>query len=277
MNYKLSIVLFALLLLTSCNNSNTTSLDELNLKGRVLSVKAISYEAESKFGEIVKGDIDFSGNSLFSFNEAGMIIDKSFYDWDGDLDRKEISVYDEKGRISEVNEYDEDGDLYAKTVFEFVDDIIVSQIRYDVDGEVEFHIKYENDGRNIIRGEYIVSEYNKGDYWENKLNGSKLVESISYDNKGGKGSTSTYNTNTKLVKVELPDYSIEVSYNETGDVDKTLNARFTEHSFSIHEEGSVYYYEYEYDSNNNWVKRITYKGEHKKPELITERIIKYYN
>lgn len=263
-------------LLSCANSGKLTSLDEFNLKGNVSSIKVITYEAESKFGEIVKGDIDYSGNYQYEFNDNKMTTVKTTFDRRGNIDGKDIYAYNNNNGLTTVSTYDSDGDLDGKIIFEYIDNILVSQNFYDADGELENKIEFENNGKNITKGKYVKSE-NDFSYWTNTWNGDILVESIGYNKDGGIESKSTYTRDGKLSKISLDSFEISLKYNDSKDIISYINAEPSDITSFFYNEGKTYYCEYEYDSHDNWVKRTSYLGETRIPDKIVERNIVYFN
>ena len=86
------------LLIISCNDNKTTDLDFNQLNGNVASVKISTYEADSKFGEIVKGDLEYNGVSIIEFNESGYITSTSVFERNGELYSKSKYFYKEEGQ-----------------------------------------------------------------------------------------------------------------------------------------------------------------------------------
>ncbi len=119
---SLSIVVLALLTIASCSVSQNkerkkTDLDEMDLKGKVKSVKESEYKAVNKFGEIEKGEVQ--REPVYLFNTEGNITELAEYNSDGSLDKKWIYKYDDKGNKVERAWYESDGSLNQKYTYEY--------------------------------------------------------------------------------------------------------------------------------------------------------------
>ena len=136
-------------IVTSCGKIQAQAVNDLkiaNLRGSVQSVREITYRAENKFGEFIKGerqggrDGKFDDkpwselplsyplnsaaiypfeNSLLNFDKNGRITDILIYDEYNQIKSKYIYKYDAKGRKLERAEYDETGKLQNKFVFDY--------------------------------------------------------------------------------------------------------------------------------------------------------------
>jgi len=85
------------MLLNSCSSQkDETDWAKYNLSGKLKSIIENSYEAEEKFGEIVKGESGspYWENGQITFNENGNIIESNTYDSDGSLGREVTYEYD---------------------------------------------------------------------------------------------------------------------------------------------------------------------------------------
>ena len=79
-------LIISLLLFIGCSkDKNQNYLSENNLKGNVHTIKIFKYEVIEKFGEILKGDLYYSGNQSQEINKKGLIIEKNHFDSDGSL------------------------------------------------------------------------------------------------------------------------------------------------------------------------------------------------
>ena len=113
---RIILVAVAIVSLVACNQTKKeekkTDLKEANLKGKVKSVREITYNAVEKFGEIEKGDR--SSGIVTIYNEQGNEIEVNRYNSDDSLDWKFTYKYDDKGNQIEVNRYKSDGSLDCK-------------------------------------------------------------------------------------------------------------------------------------------------------------------
>lgn len=96
------------------SQENQTDLQELNLKGKVKSVRSVDYEAVEVSGEVVKGRI--VEDNFFAYNEAGNVVEKTKYYADGTPYEKFIVTYDSEGRVVEGSMYNSEGKIDFKKV-----------------------------------------------------------------------------------------------------------------------------------------------------------------
>lgn len=267
------------LLIISCNDNKTTDLDVNQLNGNVASVKISTYEADSKFGEIVKGDLEYNGVSIIEFNESGYITSTSVFESNGELYSKSKYFYKEE-KLDYVVGYNAEGDLEFKTVHNWDNNELLSVIHYDKDGKeiCRDTYEYENEKQKSYSFYYEDELETKGIV--TKYHGKICLESIEYDKNGKeKGKKINEWKNGKIVKTEYISYkesscsSYSISYNENGYTKKSENCYIL--SNTIHLNDGTYYYEYEFDDKDNWIKCIIFKGDSKKPYLLIEREIYY--
>lgn len=264
------------IVLVGCNNT-TTDWDNYQLKGNVEFVKLSFYDADSKFGEIVKGDLDYLGITTIEFNESGYITSTSEYYEDGDLYSKDIYSY-KNDKLDNVIKYDSKGDLSYKTIYNWDADNLQSVIHYNEDGEETFKSISEYENGNLKSYSY----YRNGELVSKEIitknNGDYVLESVSYD-KDGKEIGTIINEwkNKQIVKrrfISDEENSYSIFHNEKGLAIKSENCYVTQNAIYTSEEG-IYYYEYEFDDNDNWIKCIVYKGKIKEPYKLIEREIRY--
>lgn len=276
-------ILFLLaILFASCSNNKTTDLNVYQLEGNVASLKVSSYKAVSKFGEIVKGELDNSELELIiiEFNELGNVASYSYYDESGGLEFKEIYSYN-NDKLDNIALYESDGRLFRKTFLTWDNDCLLKDIAYFYysDGQEEaFRNLYEyenNKMKSVISYNYGEFEFkNIYEYNDDGL----LTGIISYDKDGAETSNISYVLKRKqIVKYErvhnnrhslvLYEDKLPIKSENCYQIMNTIN--------TINSENVIYYYEYEFDNKGNWIKCTTYKGEAKQPYQIIEREITY--
>ena len=247
----------------------------------VKSVKVTTYEAESKFGEIVKGDLDWEGHYLAIFNSIGNLESISSFDDDGELTGVGKYKYDKDNKVIETTFYDEDGNIVYKVTYTYINDHIESFIRksYWNDKEEIYEYKHKWDGEQLLETMQIsngelssMTKYKKID--------KNSSEWITYDKDGKEISRGddTVDDCGRLVGRNEGDLCIEVKWNSKNLPTYLKNAHLSNNTtiswYSTGEE-NTYYVEYEYDKKGNWIRQIIYEGEIKKPLTISERIITY--
>jgi len=240
-------------------------LKKMNLKGDVESVRDTVYKVVDNFGKIKKGEIDLNSHENVSivFNKFGNMIEKKSdfdvvniflrrYDEDdsndgdfGEYLSKKIYIYNEKGDEIEQNWYYE-GNLSSKQINKYNDKGMISESSiYKSDGTFvkKETYKYDNLGNRIEMKWY----FQNGNLF--------LTYTYKYDTSGNKiewysdGEKQTY-------KYDEEGNNVEIFHTHSG------------------KEPFATTFEYEFDSLNNWIKRIEYKN--RIPQFIVVRTIKYF-
>lgn len=282
---SINILLLAIcptLLLSSCKNNRTYDYEFLGLNRIVKSVKVTTYKAESKFGEVVKGDLYWDGHYLAIFNSIGNLESISSFDDNGELTRVEKYKYDKDNKIIEVSSYDKDGDIGNKLTYTYINDQIESftQKSYWNDTENINEYKYKWDGEQLLE-RMRISNGELSTITKYKRNGKDGSEWITYDQDGKEISRGdeTYNDYGRLVSRNEGELHIEIKWNDKKLPIFLKNAHLSNNTiiswFVDGVKDTYYYVEYEYDKKGNWINQIIYEGESKKPLTISERIITY--
>lgn len=280
---KVFLGILALLLCASCSNSKN-SLYYANLKGKVKTLKTVTYEAQYKFGEVEKGEIVTypPDHPLKYYQNIGVFIDR----------------YNKRGNLEHSERFDTDMRLESKTEYFWESGWMMGYKTLYVDGSIdewsckrdkkygqiieetcssEWHdyktvctIREDDDEMtdwvrdNEYHDEFLKGrpQQEKGSYRTIRKNG-EVYQKIIYNEAGEETSTVTYGERERIETVQNDDgSSVTFEYNDLGDVVKMVDS------------GEEYAFEYEYDKHDNWIKRITYKGD--TPLYIEEREIEYY-
>ena len=278
---KILLMTLCSFVVLSCAKNKTYSYQKYGLDCPVKSIKVTTYEASSKFGEVVKGDLKWNGHYLAEFNSIGNIITLTEYDNDGNLNRVANYKYNEDDNLTNISEYDEDGKLQFNTSFEYKGILLVKVTTTFKDTTEEVYVnEIFHDGETIIKesthhnGELrSVVKYNKND--------KTGAEWVCYDKDGNEQSrgSSILNEDGKVTRCNLNDKDYyEVTWNEKGLPIYLKNAELYNSSYVSsynYCDGSIFYIEYEYDNKGNWIKQTLFEGELKKPVTISERVIVY--
>lgn len=278
---KIILMTLCSLVVLSCAKNKRYSYQEYGLDCPVKSIKVTTYEASSKFGEVVKGDLKWNGHYLAEFNSVGNIITLTEYDNDGNLNSVTKCKYNEDDNVTDVSEYDEDGKLEYNQSYEYKGILLVKFTRTFKDTTEEVYVnEFFRDGETIIKetthhnGELrSVVKYNKHD--------KTGTEWVRYDKDGKEQSrgSSILNEDGKVTRCNLNDKDYyEVTWNEKGLPVYLKNAELYNSSYVSsynYCDGSIFYIEYEYDNKGNWIKQTLFEGELKKPVTISERVIVY--
>ena len=193
-------------------------------------------------------------NKIFErFDNLGNIVEMRMYVRDTVLVQKNETIYNNNGRRTREDFYGRKDSLRESLTFDYdsVENIEIATIHWKAVKPYTQHItKYDKQG-NILEVQY----YQK--------NGSKSFFRIEFKR------------NDLLQIVERNDYRsdtieswVHYNYNDNNLVSEELN----------HDGPSgktnKYTYQYEYDSNKNWIKKITLTDD--KDPKITTRKIEYY-
>lgn len=280
MKRSLLLVLSIGLFLASCGGGGTKN-DPWGLNCPVKSIKVTTYNAKSKFGEVVKDKIAIGNNYIATFNASGDAETISYFDNEGELLSMSKYKYNSDGRLMELSSYDQEGDLDYQHIYEYEGERVIKYVsKYYWDDTTDIY-----EVTNEWNGEYLISvkstrngelqsvaKYSKWD-----KSGAEWIE---YDGNGDEkgrgeivydenGYIKKYNTQTSNVEIERNDKNLPVYIKGARPDSGTgfiLSEEYKENTF---------YIEYEYDERGNWIKQTIYEGEIKMPKTISEREITY--
>lgn len=287
------IVLLTVLFMFSldgCSESPATSisdtmndLQKYNIKGNVSEIQTITYEPIDSANRIVAGEEDKYGeNSLIKFNEHGYkyIIDRKYR-------TRSFFLYDEENKLTlqaDVS-WDEKKNKYvidSESKFKYANGFLCVNNYIDYrDGKNRITV-YCNDGRQITNSimyeEGVILSETEYVYEE----GEKKEEIIYcyLDSRNGSIDTLTFHHfyhNGFVYKVETSNSISERIRNENNDIVETIHGKIANMDFVLNIPGN-FEYSYEYDEQNNWIKRIEWRKEEDgtfTPCAITIRKITY--
>ena len=268
----------------ACSDKPENDLSNFNLKGKVKSFSQESYEVKVRKENIIKGrkidgfnepDAPFSPSSFrihFKFDENGNTIETNNVNSKGKLHDKSIYKYNDKGNLFEsstlykenettkqIYNYNTKGKLIGINYFRNEKFFMEDYYQYDDKGNLidysswtvdpkklqwQTHFKYNEQG-NLIEKEHNRSE------------NDSYVETFKYDDRGNiiikKGGL---DEKTTYVYDEKNNVIQKTYYNEKDEIQRSLN------------------FEYEYDNNDNWTKRVAFILD--KPGAISIREYEYY-
>ena len=304
----LAVMLFVASFAMSCGSSaenkkdkKKLSYEQYELNRPVKSIDVRTYEASSKFGEVIKGDPTY-GNYLAEFDKAGNLIRKTEYFSDGDVYLVHMYKYDEQNNQIEEMSYSWEGELTALLKYEYNDaGKMVKYFRYDEDGNVDFFGENEYEDEYLVRSRSVRYDEDGAtdeEEWVFNRDGKMLLESSWYMNgklvNVYKFSKFEENCVVEGVEYDADGVKLKEFYEESDEhgVKLIKSHDFTDGSeseyrvkrndrghivyiYDSQEEHKETYYEYEYDSKGNWTKQVKLEGVMKKPVEIIEREIKY--
>lgn len=255
------------------DHKNFSDLEKRNLKGEIKSVTSSHYDIIDKFGEISKGakncgqkilfNVDGTLNKIIEYNSKGEI---------NNIDKHEY----ENGEIRFISHYKGNGDFLAKTSYVREGNNIREQ-RYLFNGKLNpqwFLRTYDRNG-NMTR-----------QVWKNHENENETSEDcFEYDEfnrikKSGSNSNSyLYISSYENDSTKIPN-KVETIDIKSGKTDELINIEldYFGNIISVSKDNKIVEtYDYVYDENENWIKRIYYETEAIIPQEIIERDIEYLN
>lgn len=285
---KIKFLFLALLTfaICSCSSSVESDMSKHDLKGNVKSVQYKIYEAALTDGEIIKGNEINNKNVKISFNGNSAFEKVTVYNTDGVVTSDKAYTYNGDGTLAYIVEYrymngvEIDNTL---TKYEYKEGKIDKvSVKIFKTGELLSFKKYNYTGEQISK----IETYDNADNW---------MESIEYKAYDGDKATETIYSNNAYEIISKITYEKGLWVNmliDRTDEDGTNKLTVKRNkdglpieshrcSFEIGEEynfsDTQILYDYEFDSNGNWIKRVSYKGSMDRPSTITEREIIYYN
>ncbi len=288
--------------------SQKNDIEEMNLKGKVKSLKKITYEVINKNNEIHKGEISKNPSShlYHVFNKDGfntevynydtsnseLIFDTKntfVYDYENRLKKKSTSldgnlfseknyIYDGRGNLTEMTEYNSLGKLLRTNKYIYDDKgNKINEIDFRPDGSLQYKsiYKYDDQG-NKIEWSWYDSDLNLIYKWKYKYNDKGyFIWSKRYYSNGKSDLKTTYKRNSNGIMIEWKNFQNGVligKENYKDDERGNLIEQIISEQFGL--DKKIITCKYTYDKNNNWIKRINSLD--KKPMSITERTIEYY-
>jgi len=271
------IVAFSLLL-CGCGSQKKTDLEKLSVRGKVKQIIELQYLAKEKFGKVEKGDSyrEEGWDEAMEFNEEGYFTKKTSFDMYGREVGYSDYTYNEQGQLLEIRNYDAEGGFSDKNVY-----------RYDEKKRVVEIINFGNSDRlNFSQ----VLEYNDKE---------RQVTSSHYDARGKLLDKTIYLMENEY-PVETKEYNTDnvlcnhrkEKYNKSGQQEELTvyvprpmqilfeydkKGNLVSRTGTDGEDGEAFSpvrYEYEFDEQGNWTKKIEYIGG--KPSILVERQIDYY-
>lgn len=293
MKHSTPIVLLVLsfLFIIGCSTQTYTDTQMYAYKGfglncNVKSVKVLTYDAKYKFGEITKMELsEASSENLYCVDNY-------------------IAEFGDNGICKTITRFEIDGEIEEKEIIKVKDDLVTEITVFDSDGDISNTLSFTWDEGNIStvsiadhRGviyQRIEDNYNDGlvseqrYYWDDTLKkvtkytwDGTVCNFVEYDGNGDESNRgySSYSKEKRWLGTKSQNQNVEVTYNSKGLPETCHNAIYDSSSdsfrFNDSDKDLFVTYEYEYDSKGNWIKRIMFLGEGKRPYQISEREITY--
>jgi len=274
---------------------------ELNLKGKVKSIREDEYDATKK-GDIYEKAPDqkysSSDHKLITFSETGDEMSSTSFKKDGSVDYSTEFSYFKPGMVSQQLIFDGKHKLESKYTYEYdVKDYLVTETKFDNNGKMLYQDKYfytfpsNNsyekqffDTNGKLNPEKLTYTYNNdtllseernlasdgANTWYHMYlydNAQHVIKQTIYSSKAKKGE------DVKVMGYEVSNI-ITFEYDANGNMTKMNQETIYNGKSSFQEEK----HEYTYDSKGNWIKKIssgTTLMLEDTPKVI-ERQIKYF-
>ncbi len=226
------------------NHKNIIEVKYFNPKGKLLFKREYIYNDKEMLIEISRHAFipslkDRERHVIYKYCENGLLAEIDYYDRRGSLKQKTINKYDEKRRKIESFEYSSYGSLRYSITYEYDEfDNMVQTNRYKHYGsfnDTQKTYTYDNNGNLIEESKYELYQKSTGPF--SSINRLSRIMNYIYDENG------------RLIR-------------------KTFNK--LDGGFL-----ASYAYEYDYDKQGNWIKRIQF--ENGVPRYILIREIEYYD
>ncbi len=272
---------FFLLFLSGCAAKKKTDLQNLSLHGKVKQMIELQYLAVEKFGKAEKGDLyrEDGWDLIMNFNEDGYYSKIEYLDSYGNEVGYTDYLYNSDNELFTEQNYDAAGGFSDKKVFSYDDKKRVTQIVgfNNADGLSGSILIEYNEKENLI----VEASYN----FRGKLLGKEVRK---VDKNGFPVETKIYNGEEKLINYRKEKFDKNGSREELsvlspdGEVLMRVFFKYDKNENLISQEGTdeageaflPIRYEYEFDKQGNWTKRVEYVGD--KPTSLLERQFEYY-
>jgi len=229
------------LTISSCANDKSDNYQsDNNLKGKVKSIKTLTYHANYKFGEIKKGNrgskAPDGNDDYLIFNGKGKEVECREYDSYGSLKTKTLYEYDDKGNRIELNEYTSNGLLERKVKY-----------KYDDKGNNTEVIVYDSDGNFKLRLTNKYNEQLKTEYCEYDSLGKLCFKTtMKYDDKGNMIEHGQYRSDIDSYSKSFTEYEFDKNGNKV--VEKNIDS----------DGENISRQTFEYDKKGNLIERKIY-------------------
>lgn len=291
--FLVGAMLFLSLGCTTQSNHSLTKItadyQKYGLSKTVKSVKVLSYSVIEKFGDYEKGELLDNENYILYFDESGNLSESSSFSKTGKLTFKTVYKYRDGISIGSIN-YSSNGEISTEIQTEYDGDILLSRTiidpdahelkKYGIDNPTNQKFDFSNDGKRIT-GFVRTDDGVKKEQYIYKWNGN-TVDITSHDLNGtptGHHRTEEYDDLNRQIKLIYENgITCEVKYNDKGLPVYLKNAHITKGTVIFdpyNKTEKISHLTYKYDKKGNWIERVEYDGEIKKPISISEQTIKY--
>lgn len=253
------IVLFSILSIACDSEKRENDLTRENLKGKVKSVKEISYYTEEKFGDPIKSE-KYNQAELY-FNEQGYFTEKNKH-FKTETQSKETFKYNNQGNIIEKKEFFNSSWLNSTRITTYT---------YQYDDKENLIEEKENDENEKLKSRKVFKYDKKNNKTQYEWYGSdeNLWEKYTYkyDERGNQIELNEFSADNILMRKYIYKYDekgnqIEESkYNSDGKLEEKFIFKYDNNNNKIEEKL--------YDSDGKLEKKVVYS--YNKGNLIEEK------
>ena len=249
--------------------------DHLFTDNKIRYTEILKYDENGECIETISYDakgISF-GKNVYRY-ENDNCVESLSYNSDGNLSRRFISTYDERGNWVEEGDYNGDGSLNERCIYFYDEnDFHIGTNRHDsLDCLFEKGIYKLDERGNCIEANFYDGDGNfshKGTYKYDDNN--RCIEDNHYGADGELGYTLVYGYDDKGRKIKDSRYDGLITLFKYDDKGNRVEARNYGPSGTP---GKETVYRYKFDRKGNWVVKTTY--ENGTPVELEERTIKYF-
>ncbi len=282
MKVRFLLLAIAALCLYSCSSNQTKSdLTKHKANGQIYCMYHKVYEAKMEDGNLVYGGLAKNCNT-------------SYFDQEGKL--YQFQTHNKNGHIktNKSFEYDQENNLVKTTLLYYKNMNVVEtceNLYSYLDGKLDIIKEYRNSQLLTLK-KYTYSQDNiaKITTYDNN---DQIIDCIEYKSYQDKNPTEISFTNNAYENNCTLKYKnglwVEMIFDQTNKIeverdDNGLPITSSRCTFTYGEDGEEYEisdlqirYEYEYDQQGNWIKRVSYNRQTNQPINILDREITYYS
>ena len=232
-------------------NFEKTDLHKYEINGWASELKLLCYAAFGKYGSVIQSDLLRGGIEVYEFNKSGYKTVISKFEYPDEIMEKEIFSYIDN-KLDSVWKYSE-SELYSLSTYGWEGDKMISAKTVIGRHKITATIGYEGDLKksqisywgNELLENYVITKHD----------GELALEEEHYDKSGKITNKVTREWhNGKLAKYVSNKDSYSIEYNEKNLPIKSIGCSAIMGEITPTYKNDTYYYEYEYDDKDSWIK-----------------------
>lgn len=204
------------------------------------------------------------------YPKTGLLQDEDLFKANGERQTKHVHIYDEDGRLTELQKYWGGGSPAQRERFSYADGNLSETLI-----EKYANKQYSFAGRTAYEGYNSFGYTLKTEYDDN--GDVKSHTSYSYDSYGNLKEVVTTTFKKEIITVDIEEQSIEENSDEGDEFVYEEETAEIQPEVVITEQRAGGANTYEYDEQNNWTQKITYKitDAEKVRQFYYDRVITY--